>query len=106
MNLTERYSEWRYWDEFDYGCSPMQEMFRWHWMWLLYDNLPKRFIYNWMFITRWPRFVYWQIAWEVPRLICKIRGHNYEDCSSIGPDSGTEAYECSRCGHSWSHTYY
>jgi len=90
MNLTERYRDWLFWDHYDYGA------------W----RSPSRLERMWMVAFRWPRFVYWQIVWEVPRLICKIRGHNMEDCSSIGPNSGTEAYECKRCGYSWSHTYY
>lgn len=34
-------------------------------------------------------------------LVCEVKSH-----SSIGPDSGTERHFCTRCGWSWSHTYY
>jgi hypothetical protein len=33
-------------------------------------------------------------------------GHRMVDDSAIGPESGTEAHYCERCGKSWSHTFY
>ena len=45
--------------------------------------------------------------WDViARFICARFGHTYVDESVIGPDSGTEAFRCKRCGYNWSHTYY
>jgi len=51
-------------------------------------------------------------TWLLPRfyilsLICSYRGHNTEDDGSYAtPDSGADHLRCSRCGKSWSHTYY
>jgi hypothetical protein len=39
-------------------------------------------------------------------IICHFFNHNLRDDSCIGPDSGTETITCTRCGWSWSHTYY
>lgn len=38
--------------------------------------------------------------------VCKVRGHTFEDHSSIGPESGNECMHCTRCGYSFSHRYY
>jgi len=35
-------------------------------------------------------------------LHCKWRGHDIEDCSSAGPDSGNMDHECRRCSQYWS----
>ena len=37
---------------------------------------------------------------------CDLLDHDLEDDSSFGTDSGTECLSCTRCGWSWSHTYY
>ena len=38
--------------------------------------------------------------------MCWANGHKWEDCSSIGPESGVEAHSCIRCGSYFSHIYY
>lgn len=35
---------------------------------------------------------------EVNEAICTVRGHDWEDQSSAGPDSGDVTVECKRCG--------
>jgi len=38
---------------------------------------------------------------------CEREGHNLvDDGSWATPDSGGEAYRCTRCGESWRHVYY
>lgn len=38
---------------------------------------------------------------------CRVHGHDMiDDGSYAGPDSGAECLVCTRCGYSWSHTYY
>lgn len=44
------------------------------------------------------------LAWQA--LECRYNGHDFEDQSAIGPDSGTEVMYCKRCGYTHSHTYY
>lgn len=61
---------------------------------------------------RWPEWMWRVYAWEETArvawrcTVCAVRDHAYEDQSVIGPESGTEHIVCSRCGWSWSHTYY
>lgn len=33
--------------------------------------------------------------------ICREQGHDIEDCSSGGPESGNMDHECKRCGEYW-----
>jgi hypothetical protein len=37
----------------------------------------------------------------VARIICRSKGHDLEDVSTIGPDSGSMDVECRRCGAYW-----
>ncbi len=37
---------------------------------------------------------------------CKLHGHDWEDDSWAGPDSGGMAGHCKRCGFSFEHTLY
>jgi len=38
--------------------------------------------------------------------VCRVMGHQLENLSSIGPDSGEECIACTRCGWGFSHIYY
>jgi len=40
------------------------------------------------------------------RAICELFGHDIEDCSSAGPDSGNMDHRCKRCGEYWAVTLY
>jgi hypothetical protein len=37
---------------------------------------------------------------------CIVRGHDLEDTSTAGPDSGDMSMVCRRCGYSWHHQLY
>lgn len=39
-------------------------------------------------------------------LVCKLKGHVWEDDSYGGPESGCMAGHCTRCGHSFHHQLY
>ena len=38
--------------------------------------------------------------------ICKEKGHDWDSDFHAGPDSAHEQHECTRCGDTWSHTWY
>lgn len=42
----------------------------------------------------------------VPNTLCHFKGHKWVVESDIGPDSGSEYFECTRCGFSHDITYY
>jgi hypothetical protein len=59
--------------------------------------------------TKTDRFIRCSLDYvaQLLRIIyCGVVGHALVDDSCIGPDSGTESHYCTRCGYSWSHTYY
>lgn len=39
------------------------------------------------------------VEFELLRLVCRVRGHKWVDCSYAGPDSGNMDMECERCGY-------
>ena len=38
--------------------------------------------------------------------ICKAKGHDWDSDFHAGPESAHERHECTRCGDTWSHTWY
>ena len=44
-------------------------------------------------------------AWTC-RLECFMRGHQWEDTSTAGPESGDVACECTHCGYGFRHILY
>lgn len=39
-------------------------------------------------------------------VVCSVRGHQWEDDSCVGPESGNMDMYCSRCGESFHHQLY
>lgn len=84
-----------------------KEDWKWGWKTRHFENDP--------FTREWPEhdelqlatmFLYYFTKHLIDRTICHFFDHNLVDDSCFGPDSGTETVFCSRCGWSWSHTYY
>lgn len=87
MSFIGEYQDWQYWDEY---CAHE-----------LRPKYPQLYVYS-----RWLRFVWSYIPFKINVTICKYRGHNIVMEADIGPDSGIEYWECTRCGFSGSYTYY
>jgi len=67
---------------------------------IYYDN------YEAWLEKRKPRFQRLRGLWELAKavfktLVCYIKDHDLEDCSSAGPDSGNMDHQCKRCGRYW-----
>lgn len=84
------YKDFLFWDLYDYGC---------------YRHIGRleRAILH---VTRWPRFVWWVLDIKVRQIICRLFDHSLVWDHDVGPDSGSEWCECSRCGYYWQHRYY
>lgn len=60
---------------------------------------------------KWYSVLYYHLYgvyhWRVAPSVCRLRGHKYTaDGSYATKDGGAEHHTCSRCGYSWSVTYY
>ena len=52
--------------------------------------------------TLWVLLHGWRGVWEcILSLKCKWKGHDWEDNSHAGPDSGNISMDCKRCGYSF-----
>jgi hypothetical protein len=47
------------------------------------------------------REIPWRLYLVAEALVCFVKGHRVEDCSTAGPDSGNMDHECIRCGKYW-----
>ena len=95
--LKKFYEEWIYWDTYDTAfADPDVDLF---------GNHPRIHMF-YMRSTRWPRFAWDFICQLVEMALCWMFGHVWMDDSHFDGESGTECMECTRCGATWSHTYY
>lgn len=61
---------------------------------------------NWTPVAWWLYGIWCGARTARSILTCEVAGHAYADHSQFGPDSGAEHICCTRCGWSFSHTYY
>ncbi len=38
------------------------------------------------------------VMWQIRKLVCRIKGHDFVDTSYATPDTGAMGMECQRCG--------
>ncbi len=73
-----------------------------------YDNVtqigPQANVPFWLYLITYHVAI--QIGWAIRSSVCHFKGHDIEDNSYAGPETGYDSFHCVRCGWSLEHTYY
>jgi hypothetical protein len=51
-------------------------------------------------------FIVFLVSSFISESLCRVKGHDWIDTSTAGPDSGDISGECERCGKSFQHILY
>ena len=51
-------------------------------------------------------YIGWPIRDLIAQLVCRVKGHDWQDNSYGGPETGCIDMDCRRCGYGFHHTLY